>query len=81
MKSLRCSIGIHKDFAIEGFPLGARNALIVGLQCDRCRRFRCASAMGRPTMTNDLRLAFDEAKTWLEAKTGQRIFGPFVWFR
>ena len=82
MKMLRCRMGFHREMAVEGFPLGSRNALVVGVKCSRCGRHRCVSNMSRPNpFTPGFEEAFDQAQDWLERVTGQRVFGPFVGFR
>lgn len=79
--SLRCRIGFHDDRLLAGFPHGAPSPLIVGVQCQRCRRFRCANQMERPRMSAASKQAFAEAHAWLEKAAGAPVIGPFVSYR
>jgi hypothetical protein len=80
MKSLRCKLGLHREFAVEGFPAGANSPLIVGVECERCRRVRCVGTR-IPHFREDAHATFAEAKTWLEKVTGRRVIGAFVEIR
>lgn len=77
MKSLRCRIGIHREYLVEAFPVGSPAPLIVGVQCIRCKRYRCV-AQRIPSWGDDVEPAFDQAQLWLEKNTGRRVFGSFV---
>ena len=79
--SIRCWLGIHKEYLVEAFPAESRNPLIVGVECCRCGRARCVAGRipnGRDAINDQ---PWDEARAWLEKKLGHRVYGSFVQLR
>ncbi len=75
---LRCRIGWHREEPDETFT--SQGVTIYGVVCARCGGARCHLNGFRPGLpwNDSYRAAREQAKAWLERKTGNPVCDPFI---